>query len=1202
MRLRFGFRRRFRLRCRFRFRFGFRFGFGFRLGDELAVQHHVIVRHGKGHGLLVDAVAAFGDGLAVQAENLGVGSDGHFLRRGIAGHDVGLPIRRHTVDFLDLGIGGGRIPGDGVETCYLVQTCVAVEYAAVHGAAVVAHTAREGAARDRSVGVVFHCPFKGAVFDHAVVLDRVLERAILNAARSHIVDLAVEGSAQNAAVVEHFAVELAARDGRRLAHKDVALHRQTISDGAEIVQPAGLAAARQKQHVAIGRVIFNVLPAVTLAGVFAAVGILRITIHHDEVGAGDCSVQHHVIVRHGKGHGRLVAAVAAFGDGLAVQAEDLGVGGDGHFLRRGIAGHDVGGPIRRHTVDFLDLGIGGHGDVVATCYPGQVRIAVEHAASDDAVVFHLVREGAVIDGAVVFHTAHVLEGAVLYGFVVYHPAHVLEGAVLYGAVVCHTAHVLEGALLDGAVVCHCSFKGSSRDYSSGVVCHFFLKGAAGNCRRRLNRTLHRLCGAEIILSTRQSQCLGDVIVTPAGATARDFALVGSLRPALLHDEVGAGDCSVQHHGLARHGEGHGVLVAVDVVALAEEPAVQAENFGAGGDGHGGVFVRVEVPCRAGRSIRVPRAFVVHCAHTAIRYGDVVGIGQPRLAVEHAAGHAASGHAGHLNQARREGAAGDGAADLIEHYVPEHAVLDGAAFVLDSAGHGFEGAGLFRWGRILEVVGPLLQNQGSSVEDIPSVTLADFVSIVGLVVHMLQIHRAVCIHQQAGTERLIVCRQGQLAAGDIGHHERERPFAGQVHCATVIVPKFDAFRRDGPAHKVLGLILRGHFHLAADEHTTAAFGRLAAFDFAAHNFQFSRAVQHHGLARHGEGHGLLVGCIGVAAFVDGLAVQAVDVGAGGDGHGGACADVGGPIRRHTVDSHDLGIGVGIGVGIIPFDGVASYVGRVCLEVEHAAGHGAGSVVHTAREGSARDRSAGVVCHIALEGSVRDCSVGVVYHFFLKGAARNRSSVVYHFSLKGAVASDDAVAYHCSIEGAVRDCSAGAVQLSVVHLSVVHCCIEGTVGNCHTRLNLNRARHRRCGRCSWGLALGMGGAEIKRSSRQSQCAVTVLPAVANGADRVAVLHDEFAGAEHHVPARHGEFHGRPVVWFGVAAGVGAPVDGVAVQAIDFGAGGDGHFLRRGRGRFSHDDVGVPLRRHTVDFLDLGFGGGCIPSDVVATCYVG
>ena len=101
----------------------------------------------------------------------------------------------------------------------------------------------------------------------------------------------------------------------------------------------------------------------------------------------------------------------------------------------------------------------------------------------------------------------------------------------------------------------------------------------------MNRTRHRLCGTEIILSTRQIQCLGDVIVTPAGATARDFALVGILRPAALHDEVGAGDCSVQHHGPVRHGEFHGVLVAVDVVALAEEPAVQAEDLGVGFDGH-----------------------------------------------------------------------------------------------------------------------------------------------------------------------------------------------------------------------------------------------------------------------------------------------------------------------------------------------------------------------------------------------------------------------------------------------------------------------------------------------------------------------------------------------------------------------------------------------------------------------------------------
>ena len=365
---------------------------------------------------------------------------------------------------------------------------------------------------------------------------------------------------------------------------------------------------------------------------------------------------------------------------------------------------------------------------------------------------------------------------------------------------------------------------------------------------------------------------------------------------------------------------------------------------------------VEVPCRAGRHgsrrfIHLQRVFAVHLEHTAIRYGDVVGIGQPRLAVEHAAGHGAAGHAGHLKQAHREGAAGDGAADLIEHQVPEHAVLDGAAFVLDSAGHGFEGAGLFRWGRILEVVGTILQSQGSSVEDIPSVTLADFVSIVGLVVHMLQIHRAVCIHQQAGTERLIVCRQGQLAAGDIGHHERERPFAGQVHCAAVIVPKFDAFRRDGPAHKVLGLILRGHFHLAADAHATAAFGRLTAFDFAVHNCQFNRAVQHHILARHGEGHGLLVGCIGVAAFVDGLAVQAEDFSAGGDGHGGACVGVEVPCRagRHyAVHLEHTAICYGDLEGI----------GQPRFAVEHAAGHGIVVRRQARREGATRDFSVAV----------------------------------------------------------------------------------------------------------------------------------------------------------------------------------------------------------------------------------------------------
>ena len=786
----------------------------------------------------------------------------------------------------------------------------------------------------------------------------------------------MEGAAQNAAVVEHFAVELAARDGRRLAHKDVALHRRTISDGAEIEQPAGLVAARQKQHVAIGRVIFNVLPAVALAGVFAAVGILRPAVLHDEVGAGDRFVLHHVlVVRHGKGHGRLV-------------------------------------------------------------------------------------------------------------------------------------------------------------------------------------------------------------------------------------------------------------VFIGVVAFVDGLAVQAENFGAGNDGHGGVFVRVEVPCRVGRHgsrrfIHLQRVFAVHLEHTAIRYGDVVGIGQPRLAVEHAAGHVAVGRAGHLKQARREGAAGDGAADLIEHYVPEHAVLDGAAFVQDSAGHGFEGAGLFRWGRILEVVGPLLQNQGSSVEDIPSVTLAGFVSIVGLVVHMLQIHRAVCIHQQAGTERLIVCRQGQLAAGDIGHHERERLFAGQVHCATVIVPKFDAFRRDGPAHKVLGLILRGHFHLAADEHTTAAFGRFAAFDFAVRNFQFSRAVQHHVLVRHGEGHDIIAAAVAAlaVAIADGLAVQAEDFGVGGDDYFrqriSVDYNVGLPIRRHIVDFRDLGIGV----GRIPGDGVeTSYPGYGCVPVEHAASHVAVVPRQARREDSAKDLSYAAVfyldredavlddagvCHTAraLEGSTSDVSRGVVYHGSLKGAFAIDGAVVCHTApvLEGATTdglvvchtapvlegttADDALVCHNApvLEGTIADGAAvchtapvlegtttdglvvchtvreGAVLYGAfVYHTAAHC-LEGTTadgavvchtvteaaaGNFHTRSNLNHTPHSRNGPRSCSGVLGMGGAEIKRSIQQTQCAVHVHPVVAHGAlriDRQTVrAHDEFWGVcckgsqgehgEHHAQcqdqAENAFFHwGRP-----------------------------------------------------------------------------
>ena len=95
-----------------------------RAHDEFAgAEHHVLVRHGKGHGRLVAAVAAVvvrADGLAVQAENVGIGCDGHNLRLGLVGHDdVGVPCRRHTVDFRDLGIGVGFIPGDGVAIWYV---------------------------------------------------------------------------------------------------------------------------------------------------------------------------------------------------------------------------------------------------------------------------------------------------------------------------------------------------------------------------------------------------------------------------------------------------------------------------------------------------------------------------------------------------------------------------------------------------------------------------------------------------------------------------------------------------------------------------------------------------------------------------------------------------------------------------------------------------------------------------------------------------------------------------------------------------------------------------------------------------------------------------------------------------------------------------------------------------------------------------
>ena len=510
------------------------------------------------------------------------------------------------------------------------------ENAAGDGAAVV-HLAPEGAVVDGAV--VLDSVVERTVFDHAVVLDRVLERAILDGAHGRIVDLAVEGAAQNAAVVEHFAVELAARDGRRFAHKDVAIHRRTISDGAEIEQPAGLVAARQKQHVAIGRVIGDVLPAVALARGFAAVGILRITLLHDEVGAGDRSVQHHALFWHGEFHGILVAAVLAAvavarADGLAVQAVDLGAGGDYYFLVHGQFGHDdVGVPLRRHTVDFRDLGIGGgliHGDGVDTSSL-YFYVAVEHAAEYVAAVavVHPAREGAAKDRSVaaVFHNT--LEDAVHDGAAVCH--FFLKAAVLYGAFVCHAAR--KGAVLDGVAVCHFSIEGAVLDVAA--VCHFFIEGAvvhdgavachsaredavlygafvchfsrkdaAGNFHTplNLNRTRHRLCPrsitvlgmgeTEIIRSTLQSQFAFRVrrvffTVRPSFALAAGSAVVGADRVAARHDEF----AGAEHHVRVRHGKGHGLLVDAVVavaVAIADGLAVQAEDLGVGGDDY---FIR-----------------------------------------------------------------------------------------------------------------------------------------------------------------------------------------------------------------------------------------------------------------------------------------------------------------------------------------------------------------------------------------------------------------------------------------------------------------------------------------------------------------------------------------------------------------------------------------------------------------------------------
>ena len=771
---------------------------------------------------------------------------------------------------------------------------------------------------------------------------------------------------------------------------------------------------------------------------------------------------------------------------------------------------------------------------MATYYVDQSCIAVEHAASDDAVVFHLVREGAVLDGAVVFHTAHVLEGAVLYGAVVYHPAHVLEGAVLYGGVgafVCHTARVLEGALLYGAAVCHTArfLEDAARDYSSGVVCHFFLKGAAGNCRRRLNRTRHRLCGTEIKRSTRQSQCLGDVIVTPVGAIAGDFALVGSLRPALLHDEVGAGDRFVQHHVLVvRHGEGHDRLVAAVAavaVAIADGLAVQAEDLGAGSDGH---FLRRGRGPLGHDDVGVPnRKHTVGFRDFSTGVGFIpsnrVGICCRfcgRIVVEHAAHDSSVAAVCHT---AREGAAIDRSV-VVRHCSLEGSARDDSSVVV----YHFFLKGAVLYGTV--VFHFLLKGAARNLR------------------RRLNFNRT--LHSRSGPRFFT----GVLGMGGV---EIKRSIRQSQCLGAAIVTPALAAGADRPAAR--------HDEPAGAEH-------------------------HVLVVRHGEFHGRLFACIGVAALAvaiaDGLAVQAVDFGIGSDGHNlhlgrGPFShdDVGLPIRRpiqrHTVDFRDLGFGG----GRIPGDGVDTcYPVQTCFAVEHTTGY-LPLIFHTAREGATSDVSSGVVCHFFIEGSTSDISSVVVYHIALEGSARDTSGAVCHFFLKGAVLDccvDSVV--HIAIEGSAldRSCEETAIKLFIY---VCHCSIKGAVGNVpvifHTflkgaagnlRTRFNRTFHSRIGRCFIGSVLGIGQTEIKFPiyTLQNQFAVrvrrvffTVLPAGATargvavvGADRVAVLHDEFAGAEHHVLVRHGKGHGRLVVFIGVVAFV----DGLAVQAVDVDAGSD------------------------------------------------
>ena len=512
-------------------------------GDR-SVQHHVLARHGEGHDIIAAAVAAVAvarvDGLAVQAEDFGAGSDGHFLRLARFDHDVGVPLRRHTVDFRDLGFGGGCIPGDGVETCYPVQTCFAVEHTTGY-LPLIFHTAREGATSDVSSlvvchffiegstsdissVVVYHIALEGSVRDTSGVVHCFIECTVHDCCVDVVFHIAIEGSALdrsfeetaikrfiyvchcsikgavgNVPVIFHTSLKGAAGNIRtrfnRTFHSRSGLRSGLVLGMGETeikFPPYTL------QSQCIGAVI--VTPAVATAVGSAVVGADREAALHDEFAGAEL----HVMVRHGKGHGRLVVfiGVVAFVDGLAVQAVDVDAGSDDY------GGAFVGVEVpwlfrvlrsilvpRAFAVHLEHTAIR-YGDLVG--FGGQPRLAVERAASHFAAVPRQARR-----------------------------------------------------------------EGSTRDFSFGVY-HCFIEDASGNfhIQSNHNRTLHRRCGrcslglalgmggAEIKRSIIQSQCIGAAIVIPAVATGA----VRTVRQTVLHDELWGGVCCKSSQG--EHGEHH----------------------------------------------------------------------------------------------------------------------------------------------------------------------------------------------------------------------------------------------------------------------------------------------------------------------------------------------------------------------------------------------------------------------------------------------------------------------------------------------------------------------------------------------------------------------------------------------------------------------------------------------------------------------